>query len=896
MRRVLRNFYHLPCFLALANKAANPQMKWALFHLPVKAGSPSLVTKTSSKCVEYRVMLRPRLCHSFCSGIPCRSFQLVSFLSTATMVQKRAISTTNWLDAGDKRPKRQHLLQTGEWITQEPLFQSWKSGKSKWPILWVHGPPGCGKTHLVDHIVHHLEESNENIPTVSYFCDAYSHPASMARSFAGQLLRNDRVQQSLRSDLAITLETKYAGNADQGGFREWDSLLQILKDVKEINIVIDGLDEISKKFTQESDSSLPTRLINLVAPDQYKVKLLVSSRTEPGFQETFKPYSQMTITAEKVNEDLSKFIENRIETYPQLQPYRDEIIAQVLPGADGIFLWAGLFLEGLTRESNVSGALRKLDSLPPPLADVYTRILQDLKKDAGPVKFQLISSILGWTVTAIKPMRLSEIMNGIFVESNMFVPDLETTAVELCGSLVKYEDGLLKAVHHTLREFLLSKMSDPGPLSRLRPDRANADIARTCLRYLSNPAFSDLSNPRTDLDDLMSFYPFLEYSTLYWVNHLSLADKEDSELQNLVQHFFQTPNAFVWADEFLPALMGRSVIPAQPRPPQTARFLLLFTMKSQILKFFSDTERSKVDSLVTCFLRDSYTEALENARTKSLEDPLNLIRRLMNLSEVYSWLQGERPKTAALMQEALQLSSRVTALEDKPLVVDVHQGLANVYKIEGKYEDAKKILEKLMYLIEECPTPQVGRMMFALDSLGWVKMRLGELEGSAKDLQAALDAAAICYGSMSPTTLRSKMTLAEVLSKLGRLEEADALCTELKAQLREHMENGIPLSKDSISQMNTMAAILMAQGNFKDAVEAWRAVVQDRRKIFGEEHGMTIGPMMQLAIATMKMDDLAAAKGLFDELLPKQQKVLGTGHPDVRETSGYLESLANLDS
>jgi hypothetical protein len=33
--------------------------------------------------------------------------------------------------------------------------------------------------------------------------------------------------------------------------------------------------------------------------------------------------------------------------------------------------------------------------------------------------------------------------------------------------------------------------------------------------------------------------------------------------------------------------------------------------------------------------------------------------------------------------------------------------------------------------------------------------------------------------------------------------------------------------------------------------------------------------MMQHAIATMKVGELATAKVLFDELLPKQRKVLG---------------------
>jgi len=179
--------------------------------------------------------------------------------------------------------------------------------------------------------------------------------------------------------------------------------------------------------------------------------------------------------------------------------------------------------------------------------------------------------------------------------------------------------------------------------------------------------------------------------------------------------------------------------------------------------------------------------------------------------------------------------------------------------------------------------------MFALDSLGWVNMRLGALEVAEAHLQDAKDLAAQIYGNHSPMTLRSKVTLAEVLSKRGRHDEAEALCAELKRQLHQHRHDGVPLPKDSISQLSTLAAILMQEEKFREAKETYQVVVDDRRRMFGDTHGMTLWAEMQLGIATVKAGDEDSAKIILRNLLPRQEKALGEDHPNVKEVKRMLE-------
>jgi tetratricopeptide (TPR) repeat protein len=137
-------------------------------------------------------------------------------------------------------------------------------------------------------------------------------------------------------------------------------------------------------------------------------------------------------------------------------------------------------------------------------------------------------------------------------------------------------------------------------------------------------------------------------------------------------------------------------------------------------------------------------------------------------------------------------------------------------------------------------------------------------------------------------TLRPRVTLAEVLGKLGRHDEAEILCTALKEQLRKHQANNLPLSTDSISHLNTLALIYMHEGKYDKAEETYKIVVEDRRKLFGEEHGLTLWAEMQWGIAMDERGDREAAIATFERLIVRQERVLGVNHPDVKAVKERL--------
>lgn len=544
-----------------------------------------------------------------------------------------------------------------------------------------------------------------------------------------------------------------------------------------------------------------------------------------------------------------------------------------------------LLLTDMSSEEQFSESLK---SIPASLDDLYLSVFS--KQAAGLTRSQVLlrDQILRWILFAVRPLSLVETANAIDVESNAFIQDLEAQAIEVCGSLIKIENGVLKPVHHSLREFLLRDHPAQKEILSVERGSSNLRIAKSLVTYLAHPSFSSIEDPLNSAH-FPTTHPLAEYASLYWVYHVSNA-AYDTNLQASISQFFSKPTNWVeWADKLLPHFLPRSRLQIPPRPFNTARFLHLFILKAQLVSYFKEPEKTAFANMVEDSLRLTYESFVAQAQSKSGPESLEAVRRLLDLAEVYSWLPKYKSQGLAQLQAASFIISGASEPGAPDLGITVSQALADDYKRAGRYKDAQHILEGL--ISNARLSSKDPRQMFAIDSLGWVAMRLGDMEAAQTYLEDAKTLAAQIYGTQSPMTLRSKVTLAEVLGKLGRHEEAEALCSELKEQLRQHRDDGVPLPKDSISQLHTLGAIFMQEEKFREARDTYRVVVDDRRKIFGGEHGMTLGAEMQLGIALEKSGDQEGARKLFENLLPRQVKALGENHPDVKLVKGELENM-----
>src|SRR6266536_2493351 len=186
---------------------------------------------------------------------------------------------------------------------------------------------------------------------------------------------------------------------------------------------------------------------------------------------------------------------------------------------------------------------------------------------------------------------------------------------------------------------------------------------------------------------------------LYWVHHASQA-ASDTSLHEQIWSFFNKDNAKEWADRLLPLFLHRSVLPVPPRPFNTARFFHLFSLKSQIVNCFDSKQKLEVEQ-ISKYLCSTHEEILDSTRARDAPESLLALQRLLDLAEVYSWLPNYQKHVPTLLHEALEISSQFSSTEAQDLAVAAHQALADEYKRNGKYEDAQKLLEKLLHLAHD---------------------------------------------------------------------------------------------------------------------------------------------------------------------------------------------------
>jgi tetratricopeptide (TPR) repeat protein len=796
--------------------------------------------------------------------------------------RKRVPSDSEDLEGDSKRAR---LSESGDWILNEPTFHSWAASISEPKFLWIQGPPGSGKSFLARRIERYLLENDETSTTISFFCDAYSTPATMARSLLHQLEMRASSRQEGEQESAVESSGL---TSDDGGFRLWDDLEKKLAGQKFVNVIVDGLDEIDRQFTTSLDYNLAKMIQDLVQSTDNQTKVLVSSRPEPPLYSAFASLPVIVVTAEKSKGDLHRFIEHEIREHPKLEARAGYLVSEVLWRADGLFMTARLLVAAIAANDNEK-AIEKLDALPLGMSQLYARIFEGMSAVLGSKELLIREHVLRWLCIAVRPLRLLEVMNAFTIDSNAFIPNFESAAISACGSLVKVENGVLKLSHFSMRDYLENEHVSAIHRTRLESKEVHGHIAKTCIEYLLHPVFENFQETISDMNLWSTSYPLLEYASLYWVHHVALAEPADAGLSDLVKSYLlKSPNFFTWSNIFLPAFMAKSTLPIPPRSARNARFFHFFMLKNQLDRFLEQRGDYSHEDLSAAVVKH-HEYALQEAR-KSESNTSELLERLMNMSFIYGWLPGQRPKATQLIQEAYDLFIAAGIPLDS-LAIELIQALGDDHKVNGRYDAAKLVFKQLLQMASQQNEPSHPQFIFTYDALGWVEMRLGQLDEAERALRTALDMVVSTHGTKSPLALRSKVTLAEVLSKLGRLDEAELFCEQLVEQLHQHRTNGTALPKDSVSQLVTLALVYKARGDYGSAKDAFAVVVDERRKLFGIEHPMTLAATFQMAIVQFAVGEVGEAGHLFSTLLPLQMKVLGIEHPDVKETKRYLGEL-----
>ncbi|KAJ6521467.1 hypothetical protein DFH09DRAFT_939032 [Mycena vulgaris] len=224
---------------------------------------------------------------------------------------------------------------TGEWLLQDELFKTWRSGEGK--ALWCRGMPGAGKTVLASIVVDDLRESLDNQSTgvaVLYLSHKETEAQSPSTLLAGlwrQLIAGKPI-----SPLVDRLYSKHRERRTRPSLKEIRGILRrTLSQCSKVFIVVDALDEYpdqQRDILLHSLSSLgPTVNLMLTSRPHININHIIGNAETLKIKAT-EDDIRRHVTAEILR---SSRLLRHIEDRPDL---REEIQTTIVRQSDGMWV------------------------------------------------------------------------------------------------------------------------------------------------------------------------------------------------------------------------------------------------------------------------------------------------------------------------------------------------------------------------------------------------------------------------------------------------------------------------------------------------------------------------------------------------------------------------------
>ncbi|KAK6543335.1 hypothetical protein TWF694_000087 [Orbilia ellipsospora] len=508
-------------------------------------------------------------------------------------------------DANDVR-----VENTCKWLLERDEYVQWKQESNETKLLWIHGPPGSGKSILCSTAIKDLIDSHPGTHNVAYyFCSARFEntrdPESIARSWVQQLLQDDFAHRE-----ASEYYSKQKTGTRASMHDVWELFTKIAQKMQDCICVLDGLDECFKMGQAMAHKPTMNRWLDfLMKLEQHskgtKVRLLLVSRDEPDIRQNLSSWksrgmlpiqvTELEIKSEYTRSDIELFARRSVQEAVAYSdtPISDETVSKLgnlaAEKAKGMFLYITLLRTRLEEyigngrtEESLFEAINELGDYD----EAYGRILDMIQAYKGEKRVRA-EAVLRWVLFAARPLQMQELAEAL--EAAMYsnngnsqsvqsargslVPPEKLTSgyfqqiVSLCGSFVVSSEkastsDLFKTVdfvHFTAKEFLLAP-ADPADVygkDGFHFDdeaRHQAVLAEICLRYLCSEDFKKPYGKidKSLIDEKRNNFRFLDYATSFVFQHIQNAGKaaqERESIQSLLNKFFgnHTDNWYLWA-------------------------------------------------------------------------------------------------------------------------------------------------------------------------------------------------------------------------------------------------------------------------------------------------------------------------------------------------------------
>ncbi|KAK4159591.1 hypothetical protein QBC43DRAFT_326945 [Cladorrhinum sp. PSN259] len=444
-------------------------------------------------------------------------------------VERRRRDAISWLNPypsqlGKHQDARRLCPDTGSWLFKSDRFQGWFDPTfCRYPLLWITGIPGAGKSVLASVIVdaaRDLDVPDTDISVAYFFCqprDDANTFVAVARSILAQLITQNASlvpqvyeQSSLSGE--VTLATTDLAKT---------LLADVLGCCKNTYLIIDGLDACNRKERKEIVSNFRTAVESLPTTQMHEVRCVFLCQDDGIARKDLVNIPTIRIGPADNKADIEKYwtvCKSQLEV--DFGPIEVDIVKIVSAQAQGMFLYATLVYLHLKTLSTTEEVRQQLNRIPKKLEELYQRIIERLlaTEDFQPKDCM---KLLGTLACARRPLKWYEVqgaaavdLDGQTVDFRKLPRGLKYSHHDLCGPLVEMRsDQTLEFIHPSAREYLLQNHFNNATV--------HFELAILSISYLSLPG--NLRAVQTMLIPLLldsGYYAILEYAVSCWSLHL----------------------------------------------------------------------------------------------------------------------------------------------------------------------------------------------------------------------------------------------------------------------------------------------------------------------------------------------------------------------------------------
>ena len=690
-------------------------------------------------------------------------------------------------------------------------------------------------------------------------------------SILSQLLKdqnigpNPNIRPILRDILPKIQE--YSSGHECPFLHVWPVLEALVSSLPRYTLIVDALDECDDVANEEY---LLQRLCTLGSTTTSRVILL--SRYHARFEGPFAGAEKLRMDSSCLTADIMYYSERVIGREARLQRLRTEILAKIEECSQGMFLWARLMLEDLSRARSIKDQVGRLAGFPKGLDNVYTDYLARGAASMTAEELQLRQEILKILVGARRPLKVLEVSYALALnesdqlDEDDLLLDPYDEILRLCWPLATLVENNVQLMHMSVKDFLL-KPGSGSISSQRRPmltiEASNAYLAARCLRMLNQTECQSLPRiakfMQLNVDPYkvpspanVSCYKdtyFYEYACLNWQNHLMGVTEPKTVLLQQVKRFLQGSQFVYWSE-----VLYHTTAQTDMGPMVQVRALLQSWLALLPLA-------SREWSLQEGFFQAPYKAIRNRFHAENREVYHNLPHLCVFRLGEYSNIAGSLPGATIDLYQTLAEDLKSHFGQEHLLTMKANHLLAVELLANDDHMEAEQLLSKNKDLQGRIIGDSGLDYLKTLEYAGLVAFYLTRFDDSIRYQKEAHAGLLGLFGSSNKEVLLSKMYWGWTLEAQRRLDQALQLFENVWETWCRAMGPENPLS---MAAQCSMGAVYRKQKRYIEAEKHLTENFKNRQRIYTLNVEVTVDSGLQLALLHREMGNLVEAEALLD--------------------------------